>query len=91
MAQDNPAGLAGRPYSAAPFRTTSKASPLDDGVVVASAQGTDGGQARLGRKEEEELPTSDEDEGGASKIMPPKMKATLQRRVARVKRTLAFQ
>ena len=38
------------------------------------------------------LCSSDEEEGGGSpKVLAPKMKATLQRRVARVKRSLAYQ
>ena len=65
------------------------AGPSEDTTTSAGSAGGDGSK---GPSSDVDPPcTSDEEEGGPSKVVAPKLKATLQRRAARAKRALAYQ
>ena len=57
----------------------------------ASASGGVSGDTGRPSETETDGATSDEEEGGTTKVLAPKLKATLQRRVAKVKKNLAHQ
>lgn len=83
-APDHPSNGGNSPHSA----TSEKLANVAEESSVPSVGLVETGH---GAPAEDVVGTSDEDEGGPSKILPPKLKATIQRRVARVKRTLAYQ
>lgn len=63
------------------------------GGAGGAPDGTATSSAWLGEEEEDEEPagTLGEEDGVVKGPLPPKLKATLQRRAARAKRSLAFQ
>jgi len=75
-----------------------KKSILNTNSIHSSTTNLKTGDANIAKKSsvvggvlDETLCSSDEDEGGSTKVLAPKMKATLQRRVARAKRSIAYQ
>ncbi|XP_047740867.1 SANT and BTB domain regulator of class switch recombination-like [Hyalella azteca] len=68
-----------------------KGPPSSSRGATSSSRGTTSLSRGPDVAKDDDVQDSDEDEGAPSKLLPPRMKAALQRKAARVKRALNFQ